>query len=1075
MPDFKQDRKKLPEEEILLLKAEIERLKSICNKSSIKDDSQNYYKVLFEEAPLPYQSLNKKGKIITVNKAWLSCFGYEQSHVADRHISEFLTSESKILLEKRFPVFLKNGAVQGAEFEFICNNGTIKLVSVDGKIQNNDDGTFKATHCILSDITQKRQHEKILHDLKKMAEDNEAKYRLLLENQNDLVVKIDIDGRFLYISPSYSKIFGKDEESLIGNSFIPLVHEDDRESTAKAMESLYKEPYACYLEQRAMTVSGWRWFAWNEKAVLDNEGNVMAIVGVGRDITEKKEVEDRLRESENRLKGVLEAINHGAWDWHIDTGQVYFDNQYYKMAGYAPNDFPHDFSEWKKRIHPDDLEACLSNLDHHLRNNKDLFDAEFRFLKKDGNWLWIRGRGKVMERDAEGKPTRMLGTHSDITKRKKMEAELTDRDQKMANLMSKIPGMAYRCFSDKFWTMEYLSEGCLALTGYAPEDFIGNKRLSFSEVILPEFRQALWSEWEKNILTNQSFNDEYQIRTKDGIVKWVWEQGSQVISPDGSVIGLEGIILDITERKRAEQIHLFQYRVATNLVTTRNVEDFLDVVETELKNIFHFDGFVVGFLDQDQEYFNTIYEAGQETGYAKWPVKKSLSGIVIRQKKGLLFNDESIQALIDKGEIELFGFLSKCWMGVPLVNEGEVMGVILVQNYYNRNAYDNTSLQVLEILASQLSIFIEQKRALVKTAQLSQGIEQSPVTILITDKHGVITYVNSRFTEITGYSFAEVIGKNPSFLKSNEHDGDFYENLWKTILSGNNWEGEFHNIKKNGEHYWEKTIISPLVDERGEIVQFIAFKEDITEKRKMMAELVAAKNKAEESDRLKSAFLANLSHEIRTPMNAILGFTELLLDPEITVDALGNYISIIHKSGYHLLSIINDIIEISKIETGQIVPRCAYVNIGIMLQDIYKTISVTLPADRNVVLQIYPESSAKDRIIYTDEVKLTQIISNLITNALKFTESGTIRFGYVEKDGMLEFMVSDTGIGIDESNHNRIFDRFFQIEGDQTIKAGGSGLGLAISKAYIEMLGGTITVKSSLGEGANFIFTLPDH
>lgn len=1075
MPDFKQDRKLLPEEEILLLKAEIERLKSIGNKSSTIDDAQSYYKVLFEEASLPYQSLNEEGLIITVNKAWLSCFWYEQSHVAGRHINEFLTSESKILLEKRFPVFLKNGAVQGAEFEVICNNGTIKLVSVIGKIQYNDDGTFKATHCILSDITQKRQHEKILHDLKKMAEENEAKYRLLLENQNDLVVKVDIDGRFLYVSPSYCKIFGKDEETLIGNSFIPLVHEDDRESTAKAMEMLNKEPFSCYLEQRAMTVNGWRWFAWNDKAVLDKDGNVIAVVGVGRDITEKKEVEDRLRESDNRLKGVLEAINHGAWDWCIDTGKVYFDNQYYKMAGYNPSDFPHDFSEWKKRIHPDDLDACLSALEQHLRDNKDLFDVEFRYLKKDGNWLWLRGRGKVMERDASGNPTRMLGTHSDITKRKKIEAELRDRDQKMSNLMSKIPGMAYRCRSDQSWTMEFLSQGCLALTGFAPDDFIDNKRLAFSDIILPEFRNPLRSEWGKNILSNQSFNDEYQIRTKDGTIKWVWEQGSQVVNHDGKVIGLEGIILDITERKRAEQIHQFQYRVATNLVTTRNVEEFLDVVETELKKIFHFDGFVVGFLDQEQEQFNTIYEAGQEIGYDKWPVKKSLSGIVIRQKKGLLFTDEYIQALIDKGEIELFGFLSRCWMGVPLVYEGDVKGVILVQNYYNRNAYDNTSLQVLEILASQLSIFIEQKRALVKTAQLSKGIEQSPVTIVITDKQGIISYVNSRFTEITGYSFDEAIGKNPSFLKSNHHDRAFYENLWKTILSGNNWEGELHNIKKNGEHYWEKTIISPLVDERGEIVQFIAFKEDITEKRKMMAELVAAKNKAEESDRLKSAFLANLSHEIRTPMNAILGFTELLLDPDITVDNLGNYISIIHKSGYHLLGIINDIIEISKIETGQIVPRSSYINIGVMLQDLYKTISVTLPDNNKIVFQIYPESSTKDRIIYTDEVKLTQILTNLITNALRFTDSGTVRFGYIEKDGILEFMVSDTGIGIDLSNHNRIFDRFFQIEGDQTIKAGGSGLGLAISKAYIEMLGGAISVKSSLGNGSTFTFTLPDH
>lgn len=1062
------------QEEIISLKLKIEELQTRFQQTeaSLRLKNDDYYRTLFQEAPLPYQSLNQEGLIITVNKAWLDLFGFENNEVVGCNIANFLTEDSRAILKEKFPVFIKNGFIKGVEFEFVRKDNQKVYVSVDGKIQYNKNGKLHATHCILSDITLQRKNEKLLRDLRHLTKETEAKYRFLVENQNDYIVKVDTEVRFLYVSPGFCRLFGKGEEELIGNSFYSLVHEDDRESLSKAIEKLSSAPYTCYLELRSMTCNGWRWFAWNNKAVLDENENILSIVGVGRDITARKEVENQLRESENRLSGVLEAINHGVWDWRIDTNEVYFDDRFYQLAGYNQGDFKNDFSEWQKRIHPDDIGRCLKSLQKHLKDGRSIFDCEFRFLKKDGDWIWIRNRGKLMEWDSEGRPLRMLGTHSDITKRKKVEAELQDRDSKMANLMSKIPGMAYRCQCDLSWTMEYLSEGCLGLTGYKPSDFINNNKIAFSEVILPEYREELWQEWNYILSTSNTFNDEYQIMTKEGVVKWVWEQGSGIKGPDGTIIGLEGIILDITERKRAELIHQFQYKVAMHLVTSGNVKEFLDVVHGEIRKIFDFDGLVVGNLDIKRGVFQTLYEVGQEEGFETWPVEKSLSGIVIQQKKGMLFTDEMILDLVKEEKIVLYGTLSKVWMGVPLIYEGNVIGIIFVQNYRNRLAYDHTSLQVMEIIASQLSIYIEEKRALMRTSLLSQGIEQSPVAIVITDNKGIIEYVNPRFTSVTGYTADEVIGKNPGMLKSGEHSPEFYRNLWQTILSFNNWEGEIHNIRKNGEDYWEKNIISPIINEKREIVQFIAFKEDITETRNLMTDLVKAKERAEESDRLKSAFLANLSHEIRTPMNAILGFTELLQDPELTMDTIANYVAIIHHSGYHLLGIINDIIEISKIEVGQISPKYALFDIGALIRNLYETLKVTIPDNRDVVLKIDPPESINQRMIYTDEVKLTQIFTNLISNALKFTNKGLVRFGYVEKDGFLEFSVKDTGIGIDEVNHRLIFDRFYQVDSDLRIKGGGSGLGLAISKAYIEMLGGTITVQSKLGEGATFIFTI---
>jgi len=254
----------------------------------------------------------------------------------------------------------------------------------------------------------------------------------------------------------------------------------------------------------------------------------------------------------------------------------------------------------------------------------------------------------------------------------------------------------------------------------------------------------------------------------------------------------------------------------------------------------------------------------------------------------------------------------------------------------------------------------------------------------------------------------------------------------------------------------------------------VAVKEDITERKQMLAELVNAKERAEESDRLKSAFLANLSHEIRTPMNAILGFADLLMDTDLNDEMHESYINIIKKSGTHLLSIINDIIEISRIETGQITLNIGATHVSNMLHDIYHQLKVTIPKEKKVQLQIIPSTRDVQHLVMMDEVKVRQIIINLINNALKFTEQGHVAFGYnLTGRGAIEFFVEDTGIGIDKAYHSLIFERFRQVENNVTVKHGGSGLGLAISKAYVEKMGGSIFLESEKGKGSRFAFRIP--
>ncbi|RTY74612.1 ATP-binding protein [Flavobacterium sp. LS1R10] len=240
-------------------------------------------------------------------------------------------------------------------------------------------------------------------------------------------------------------------------------------------------------------------------------------------------------------------------------------------------------------------------------------------------------------------------------------------------------------------------------------------------------------------------------------------------------------------------------------------------------------------------------------------------------------------------------------------------------------------------------------------------------------------------------------------------------------------------------------------------------------------QLEISKQKAEESDTLKSSFLANLSHEIRTPMNAIMGFSDLLTDANLTESEKLEYLKIIKNSGNNLVSIIEDLIEMSKIDAKQITPNYKGLDIEKCMTELYDSIKVTIPKDKNIQFYILENSAKITENILTDETKLKQIIVNLITNAVKFTDNGFVAFGYTvhKEKGILAFTIEDSGIGMSTNHLKVIFDRFRRIEGDGTTELTGLGLGLSISKAYVEMLGGEITVTSTIGVGSVFTFSFP--
>lgn len=474
---------------------------------------------------------------------------------------------------------------------------------------------------------------------------------------------------------------------------------------------------------------------------------------------------------------------------------------------------------------------------------------------------------------------------------------------------------------------------------------------------------------------------------------------------------------------------------------------------------------------------------------------------------------------------------------------------------------------------------------------LSRAIEQNPATIIITDIKGNIEYVNPKFTRLTGYSPEEVIGKNPRLLKSGNKSPEEYRRLWETIQSGGEWHGEFENVNKSGEVYFESAIISPISDNDGNITHFLAVKEDVTEKKmidkkvkllahslesisecvtvtdnndliiyandsfnttygyeenevigkhrnimlppesirieempvlveskpghwrgeminqrrdgsffpvflstseikdekekpfahvtvgvditemvRARAELMEAKAKAEETNNLRYALLSNMSHEIRTPMNAIIGFAGLIAEAD--EEEKNAYAKIVQKSSIQLLSLIDEVMLLSRLQSEKMTINSTAFSPAESVKDIFSMFSLR-ESSKGVELKMNIPQKHKNLVILSDVIKIKQVLTNLTSNAIKYTMEGSVEIGFNLFGDYVEFYVQDTGIGIPEQEQPKIFDSFYRCERVITSAIGGTGLGLSISKELVGLLGGSIGFSSVPNVGSRFYFTIP--
>ncbi|NTV70547.1 MAG: PAS domain-containing protein [Azonexaceae bacterium] len=592
--------------------------------------------------------------------------------------------------------------------------------------------------------------------------------------------------------------------------------------------------------------------------------------------------------------------------------------------------------------------------------------------------------------------------------------------------------------------------------GIAPGEVLNTE--DWRRLIHPEDRVRM-SEYSRDHVFRggQPFDNEYRlIRRSDGEERWIHTVGQLAYGSDGRVSRLFGTSQDITERKQFEQrlsqseAELKEAQAVAHLGSWT-----LDIVNDKLN--WSAEVYQIFDLPQDHplrlaDFVERIHPDDQERVLTDW--QAALTGAPY----------DSEHRIVVKGELR--------WVreraNVRFDHSGRaVFAVGTVQDVTERH-----------LAEEQLS-------------KLSLAIEQSPHSIVITNTRAEIEYVNDTFVSNTGYAREEAIGANPRLLHSNETPKETYVDMWATLGAGKTWRGEFINQRKDSSVFTEFAIISPVRQRDGKITHYLAIKEDITEKKRNQSELenyrqhletlvaerteqlIQAKDEAESASRAKSAFLANISHEIRTPMNAIIGLTHIAQRSAVNTeqhDRLGK----VSEAAHHLMGIINDVLDISKIEAGKLQLEYTAFSLAHICANTCEMVADRAHAKHlPLSCEIDPAMPAT---LLGDPLRVQQILLNFVSNAIKFTHSGTIQItmqllGRPDGNAMIRCEVADTGIGISPEGVAKLFQPFEQGDTSTTRRYGGTGLGLAISRRLAEAMHGEIGVTSKPGMGSTFWFT----
>ncbi|MFA5848827.1 MAG: PAS domain S-box protein [Bacteroidales bacterium] len=946
-----------------------------------------------------------------------------------------------------------------ARLEEIVNERTKKL-------ELSQIATLNALNDLMAENNARRKTEIALRE-------SEERFIHLFERAPLGYQSLDENGVFIEVNQAWLDTLGYAKKEVIGKWFGDFVA-PEFVCAFKERFPIFKTQGFIHSEFEMLHKDGKRRFiSFDGRIGHKHDGSFEKTHCIVQDITDKKKIERELSEREAQFRRMFDQAPIGAAMVSLDYKYMMVNDALCKITGYSSEELiSRTFSSI---THPDDIAFETEQFEKIMSGETDHFEMEKRYIRTDGSIVWVNLNVRAIN-DEEKRICHFLPMMVDISARKEAEEGLSQSYQRYQLLFNEmLDGFALHeiICNEQGGPVDYrflaVNPAFEKQTGLKASQIVGKTVLE----VLPT-TELHWIERYGNVaLTGEpAIFEDYSIALdKFFDVKTFRPAPKQFVS----------IFSDITERKRVEEtirhnalrlermVNIYQY-------SSNNIQDILDYTLNEAIELTASKIGYIYFYDEEKKQFelnswskDVMHECAVTNPKVCYELNETgIWGEVVRQRKELIINNfqehNPLKKGYPKGHVKLERFLT-----IPIFDDDKIVAVVGVAN--KESDYDNTDLNQLRIMMNSVWRIVKRKEVEQNIKLMAHALESIGECVSITDTNDVLLYVNEAFTRTYGYSENEIIGKHIGLLRPEEADTSYNTDILNQTISGG-WKGEVINTKKDGTNFPILLSTSVIKDENKKPAALIGVARDISELKKQNEELLSAKRKAEESDHLKTSFLHNISHEIRTPMNAIVGFAELLNDPDLLPEDSKCYTDIIVRSSNQLLSIITDIVNIATIEAGQekIVERV--VNVNSICRLVYEQFQ--LKAEKqNIDLKYLTSIADCNSRILTDETKLIQILTNLISNAIKFTKEGSVHFGCELKNDNLEFSVKDSGIGIPLDKQDDIFKRFRQLDHTENRQFGGSGLGLSISKTYVELLGGRMWVESEPDKGSSFFFTIP--
>ncbi len=927
----------------------------------------------------------------------------------------------------------------------------------------------------------------------------------------------DAKARFVFASPLFCQLNGVTQEEVIENynSSFKNVHPDDMQSFlqshaeagAKITSHIWEgrvivnnQVRFVHVESRPYEEKGKR-ITWNgiqyditerkqaqealQKVLSELEERVQqrtlelakANEAMSVDIALRKQVEKKLHASEERLNLALQGAGDGIWDWDMVNNTIYYSPHWETMFGFEIGSAPQTLDTVSQRVHPDDLPNMLAEVNRYLTREIPSYSYEFRMLHKDGTLLWTLHRAVALF-DGAGKATRMIGTTKDITARRKIEEDLRLANFAIANSGDTV-----------FWITQdariiNANKAACQMLGYSENEI---KTITIPDID-PEYNATIWPIHFEELRQKGSLTFETVQRAKNGRLIPV-EVTANYVKSNGHEYNC-AFTRDITERKKAEAV-LWE---ANNELEKRVAQRTMELAEANqaLLNDIDRRKKTEDELIRSEKKFRTLYNS-------------TTDAVMIGNESGRFIDcNEATLKMFDCKSVDEFCHLSALDLSPLMQKEGENskeefskwMSQLMQTGsahfeWLHKKAHTQEVFPT-EILLSKMEldgeVFVQalirditkRKNAEVVIKKVGEQrqviLDNAPGLIFCKDYDGKFLFVNKALADIFHVSPDKAIGLTDADLGASLEEMELYSKADKQVIDSGQplFIPEEIVIRADGTRGIFQTLKVPLKTD-GEKGAVMGFSRDITEQKEAEKGLMLAKEQAEAANAAKSEFLANMSHEIRTPLNGVIGFTDLLMKTKLN-DTQHQYMATVSQSAHSLLDILNDILDFSKIEAGKLdlsVEKTDLLEIGGMAADMIKYQAHQKGLE--VLLNIPHEVP---RYIWADEIRLRQILVNMLANAVKFTEHGEIELKIEvleilsETERLFRFSVRDTGIGIEPKNQQKIFDVFTQEDASVTKKFGGTGLGLTISNSLLDLMGSRLTLESEVGKGSTFSFDI---